>query len=180
MRDLLILGGIAILSALAWTATVDAGGHGHGSAHGPDPHGHGGLAGHMKHGEGHGETVGIVSSTAILLREPVPGPVAIELITAGPVVGAPEQMVEGHRESPAVHPVAHVPLRAEFGKAVIPQPTAPAVAGSDQNGATTAQPDPNAIPWSPRPPGAAGPGRRVSGRPGPGQPGPGRRPGPRW
>jgi hypothetical protein len=180
MRDLLILGGIAILSAAAWKETADAGGHGHGAAHGPGPHGHGGLVGHMRHGEAHREEVGIVSSTAILLRQPVPGPVAIEMITERLTVGAPEHMVAGHRESPAVHPVAHVPLRAEPGKAVIPQPTAPAVADSEQEGTPTAQPNPDVIPWSPRPPGAAGPGRPVSGQSGPGQPGPGRRPSPRW
>jgi hypothetical protein len=178
MRGLLILGGVGILSAAAWTATADAGGHGHGSTHGP--HGHGGLEGHMRHGGGHAPHAGMGLLTAYLLGELEAGHAAPEILTAGPMVGGPEHRVEGHQAGPAIHPLAHVPLRVERGEAVIPQPTAPGAAEPDQEGAATAQPNPAASPWLPRPPGTAGPGRPVSGRSGPGLPGPGRPASPRW
>jgi hypothetical protein len=55
MRDLLILGGIGILSTSAWIVTADAGasGQGQGRMHGPA--GHGGFEGHMKHRAGYSE-----------------------------------------------------------------------------------------------------------------------------
>jgi hypothetical protein len=179
MRDLLILAGIGILSAAAWSATADAGASGHGSAHGPAPHGHGGLVGHMRHGGGHAEHRGIPLTTPFLLGEVEASLAAPQILMGGVVVGGPEHMVAGHVEVPAIHPHAHAPLRVERGEAVIPQPTAPGAAESDREGATTAQQNPTVSPWSPRPPGAAGPGRRVSGLSGPGLPGPGRPASPR-
>ena len=96
-------------------------------------------------------------------------------------VGGPEHMIAGHPVGPAIHPLTHVAVRVERGEAVIPQPTAPGAAESDQAGAATAQPNPpTASPLPPRPPGAAGPGRPVSGWSGPGLPGPGRPASPRW
>lgn len=178
MRNLLILVGIGILGAAAWAATADEGGHGQGAAHGS--RGHGGLEGHMKRGGGHTRHVGVLLPTQLALGEPEPGPIAPEMIVGGLVVGGPEHMVAVHPVGPAIHPLAHVPLRGEHGEAVVLQPTTPDAAGSDEEGAATAQPNPDASPSSPRPPGAGGPGRRVTGQSGPGRPGPGRPADPRW
>jgi len=183
MRDLLILGGIVILSMAAWTVTLDAVAEGHG---GHGSHGHGGLEGHMRHGEGRARHVGIFFPTQyetqpyLFHGEPEPGPAPPEMLTGGLVVGGPEHIEAGHLAGSAIHPLARVPLRVEGREAVIPQPTTPSAAESDQEGAATAQPNPTVSPWSPRPPGAAGPGRRVSGWPSPGLAGPGRPASPRW
>src|SRR5271157_4422849 len=56
MRNLLILGGIGILSAAAWTVTAAEGASGYGSKHARP--GHGGLEYHMRHGGGHFATAG--------------------------------------------------------------------------------------------------------------------------
>ncbi len=172
MRGLLILGGLVILSAAAWTGTADAGGGGHGSGHGG--HGHGGLEGRMTRGAGHVDLVGILLSTEFWHEEAGPGPVAPEMFSGGVMVDGSEHVVADHLEGPAIHPMAHIPLRLEGGAVSIPQPTEPGGAGSGHDDAATAQPYPAVSPWLPRPPGAAGPGRRVSGWSGPGRPGPGR------
>jgi hypothetical protein len=178
MRDLLIRIAIAILSAVAWTATTVAGGPGHGGSHGA--HGHGTLEGQMRHGGGHAEHAGMIFPSQLYPGVAEPGPDPAELVMSSLVVGAPQHLVAGHLASPALHPFAHIPLRSEQGEALTTQPTAPSPADSDQSGAATSPANPAANPSSPRPPGAAGPGRPVSGRSGPGQPGPGRPASPRW
>jgi len=187
MRTLLILGGIGFLSTAAWTATADDGASWYGSKH-PRP-GHGGLEYHMRHGGGHFATAGQLgmyfpTPPELFTWESEPGP-APGMPTGGLVAGRPEHMIAGHPVGSAIHPLVHVTVPVERGEAVIPQPTAPSTAESDQAGAATATattqppPNPTASPSSPRPPGAAGPGRPVSGWSGPGLPGPGRPPSPR-
>ena len=61
MRDLLILGGIGILSTAAWTVTADEGASRHGSAHGAS--GHGGIEGQIRHGGGHAGHTGMFCPT---------------------------------------------------------------------------------------------------------------------
>jgi hypothetical protein len=184
MRDLLILGGIGILSASAWVLTADAGTPGHGLMHGPP--GHGGLGGHMRHHGGHAGHMGTFFPETLwqlFPGEPELGLAAPGIPTVGLVEGGPGHMIPEHPAHPATHPLAHVAVR---GEVVIPQPKAPggpaAPAGSesDEAGAATVQPNPTTSPSSPRPPGAAGPGRPVSGWSGPGRPGPGRPANPRW
>src|SRR5208283_6082007 len=51
MRNLLILGGIGILSTAAWTVIADDGASGYGKMHACP--GHDGLEYHMRHGGGH-------------------------------------------------------------------------------------------------------------------------------
>jgi hypothetical protein len=186
MRDLLILCRIGILSAAAWTVTAGEAASGHGSMHGSP--GHGGPGGHMRHGDGHAEHMGIFFPSepahqfmSLVAGELGPGPAYLGMPMGGVVAGGPEHMIAGHLVGLAIHPLAHVAARVEPGEAVIPQPTAPGDAQSDQAGAATAQPNPPAAnPLPPRLPGAFGPGRRVSGRSSPGLPGPGRPPSPRW
>jgi len=187
MRDLLILGGIGFLSTVAWIVTADAGDSGQGSMHGSSAHGgsHSTFAGHMRHGGGYAGGHVFFSTqpetrSTLFAGEPEPGPAAPGMPMGGLVVGGPEHMIAGHLVGPAIHPLAHVAERVERGEAVIPQPTAPSAAESDQAGAATVQPNPTASPLPPRPPGAAGPGRPVSGWSSPGLPGPGRPASPRW
>ena len=181
MRGLLILGGIGVFSTAAWTATADDGASWYGSKH-PRP-GHGGLEYHMRHGGGHFAIAGQLgmffpTPPELFTWESEPGP-APGMPTGGLVVGGPEHRIAGHLVGPAIHPLTHVTVLVERGEAVIPQPTAPSAAESDQAGAATAQPNPTASPSSPRPPGAVGPGRPVSGWSSLGLPGPGRPPSPR-
>jgi hypothetical protein len=186
MRNMLILCAIGILSAAAWTVTAGEGASGHGSMHGSP--GHGGYGGQMRHGGGHAEHMGIFFPSEPahtfmehVAGEPVPGPAYLGMPMGGLVVGGPEHMIAGHLVGPAIHPLAHVAARGERGEDVIPQPTAPGDAQSDQAGAATAQPNPpTANPLPPRPPGAVGPGRPVFGWSSPGRPGPGRPPSQRW
>jgi len=207
MRNLLILGGIGILSTAAWTVIADDGASGYGSKHARP--GHGGLEYHMRHGGGHFATAGQLgmffpTPPELFTWESEPGP-APGMPTGGLVAGRPEHMIAGHSVGPAIHPLTHVTVQVERGEAVIPQPTAPSAAESDRAGAATAmaqpnptasplqprppgaatatataQPNPTASPLPPRPPGAAGPGRPVSGWSSPGLPGPGRPASPRW
>jgi hypothetical protein len=181
MRDALIVCGIGILSAAAWTVTAGEGASGHGSMHGSP--GHGGGAGHMRLG-GHCEHMGIFfpteavhQITELVAGEPGPAPAYLGMPTGGLVVGGPEHMIAGHLVGPSAHPLAHVAARVEPGEVVISQPSSGGDTQSDQAGAATAQPNPpTANPLPPRPPGASGPGRPVSGWSSPGLPGPGRRP----
>jgi hypothetical protein len=184
MRNLLILGGIGILSTAAWTVIADDGASGYGSKHARP--GHGGLEYHMRHGGGHFATAGQLgmffpTPPELFTWESEPGP-APGMPTGGLMAGRSEHMIAGHPVGPAIHPLVHVTVQVERGKAVIPQPTAPSAAESDRAGAATAmaQPNPTASPSQPRPPGAAGPGRPVSGWFSPGLPGPGRPASPRW
>ena len=184
MRELLMVCGIGILSAAAWTVTAGEGASGHGSMHGSL--GRTGFAGHMRPG-GHCEHMGIFFPSAAVHQfiedvagEPGPGPAHVGIPAGGLVVGGSEHMVAAHLEGPTVHPLAHVVARVEPGEAVISQPSSAGDSQRDQAGAATAQPNPpTANPLPPRPPGASGPGRPVSGWSSPGLPGPGRRPNPR-
>jgi hypothetical protein len=177
MRNLLIVVGLGILIA-AWAATSAAGGRGHGSAHGAS--GHGGHEGRMRHGAGHTDLVGMLLATEIWHEELGPGPVAPEMFASGLMSGEADHAVAGHSGGTGIHPHSHIPLHPERGSAMIPQPTAGDGSASDQDGAASAQPNPPVNPWSPIPPGAAGPGQPVSGRAGPGRPGPGQPARPRW
>jgi hypothetical protein len=186
MRGLLILGGIGILSAAAWSVTAGEGASGQRSAHGAS--GHGGLEGHVRHGGGHAGHTGMFWPTQqearprlLFAGESEPRIAALGMPTGGLMVGGAEHVIEGHLVGPAIHPHAHVVVRVEWEEAVIPQPPAPIAVESDQAGAATAQPNPlTASPLQPRPPGAAGPGRPVSGWSSPGLPGPGRPASSRW
>jgi hypothetical protein len=185
MRDLLILGGIGILSTAVWMVTADAGDSGHGSMHGSAGHGgnHSGFEGPMRHRAGYYGPMGTgfqPEMRELFAGEPEPGPAAPGMPMGGLVVGGPEHLIAGHLVGPTIHPLTHVAVRFEGGEAVNPQPTVPSAAESDQAGAATVQPDPTASPLPPRPPGAAGPGRPVSGWSSPGLPGPGRPASPRW
>ena len=184
MRGLLILSGVGIISMAVWTATADDGALWSGAKH-PRP-GHGGLEYHMRHGGDHFATAGQLGMDFPIPPESYPwesepGP-APGMPTGGLMAGRSEHMIAGHPVGPAIHPLVHVTVQVERGKAVIPQPTAPSAAESDRAGAATAmaQPNPTASPSQPRPPGAAGPGRPVSGWFSPGLPGPGRPASPRW
>jgi len=182
MRNLLILGGIGILSTAAWTVIADNGASGYGKMHAHP--GHGGLEYHMRHGGGHFAIAGQLgmffpTPPELFTWESEPGP-ASGMPTGGLVVGGPEHRIAGHLVGPAIHPLTHVTVLVERGEAVIPQPTAPGAGESAAVGAATAQPDPTARPLPARPPGAAGPGRPVSGWSSPGLPGPGRPTSPRW
>lgn len=118
MRGLLILGGLVILSAAAWTGTADAGGGGHGSGHGG--HGHGGLEGRMTRGAGHVDLVGILLSTEFWHEEAGPGPVAPEMFSGGVMVDGSEHVVADHLEGPAIHPIAPYPATARGGSGLDP------------------------------------------------------------
>jgi hypothetical protein len=181
MRDLLILGGIGILSTAAWIVTAGADDSGHGSMHGSAGHGgsHGSFEGRMRHRAvypGHFQP----EMRELFAGQPEPGPAAPGMPMGGLVVGGPDHLIAGHLVGPAIHPLTHVAVRFEGGEAVNPQPTAPSAADSDRAAAATVQPDPTVSPLPPRPPGAAGPGRPVSGWSSPGLPGPGRPASPQW
>jgi hypothetical protein len=180
MRKLLTLTGIGILTAAAWAATAGAHGHGHGSGSGS--HGHGGLEGHMRHHEAHAEAAGMGLLIPYLLAGQEAGHASPERLVGGPmVVGEPEHPAAGPVAGPEVRPAAHSPLRPEGGQATVPLPADAGAGPPDRGGASAAQsPYPTVSPWSPRPPGAAGPGRPVSGQPGPGRRGPGQPAAPRW
>jgi len=187
MRDLLILGGVGVLSAAAWIVTAGTGAlaQDQGGVHGPAGRGgthSGGFEGHMKHRTGYPGLIGTGFQPEMrqLFGEPEPGPAAPIMLMGDLLGGGPEHMVAGHPVGSAIHPLTHVVVRDEGGEAVVPQPIVPSAADSDQAGAATAQPDPTASPLPPRPPGTAGPGRPVSGWSSPGLPGPGRPASPRW
>jgi hypothetical protein len=175
MRGLRMVGVVGVLSAAALTVTAHAGAGGHGSGHGS--HGHGGM-----HGGGQPSHIGVIfaiemeTQSKLFHGEPQPGPAAPGVLMAG----GPEHRIAGDLVGPSTHPAAHVVVRGERGEVLSSQPTAPTADESDQAGAATAQPNPTASPSSPRPPGAAGPGKLVVGWPGPGLPGPGRPANPGW
>ncbi len=180
MREMLILGGIGFLSTAAWTATLGAGGpgHGHGSAHGS--HGQGGLECHVRRGGGHTEPFWMFFPPELYRAQPEPSLAAPELLTGGLAVGGPAHLIAGHLAGPAMHPHAHVAMRIESGEPLNELSTPFSGSESNEEGAATVQPNPIASPLSPQPPGAAGPGRPVTGWSGPGLPGPGRPERPRW
>jgi len=187
MRDLLIVVGIGVWIAAAWPAMLVAAAHGHGSGHGSGGHGshgsHGeeGLEGTMRYRGFHSEHMGILFPTLLeapwlfFPGEPQTGPAAPELIggsaTAG---GGSEHLTASHPAGRAGHLHAAAPVRHMRGDVFSPQSTPASAGESDEAGAATVQPNAAASPSATRPPGAAGPGRRVSGQSGPGLPGPGR------
>jgi len=186
MRDLLIVSGIAGLTVAGWTVTAGEGPSGHGAMHGGPAHG--GFPAHMRHVGSHAEQMGIFFPSVPaqqfmnqLPGEPGPAPAYVALPTGDVVVGGAEHMTVGHVMSVAIHALEHVAAHVEQGEVVIPQPGSAGAADSDNQASATAQPNPPiANPAPSRPPGAAGPGRRVFGSSGPGQPGPGRLVSPRW
>jgi hypothetical protein len=197
--DLLTLGGVGLLSALAWLASAGAGtGHGpHGS------HGEGGLEeGSERHFAGHGEFHGfpfpiLYEFYAFLSPgEPDAGPFPPGLffggmgeagqdwLTSEHHEGPAGDLIPGHHAGPADHHHAHVhrpylALLLHAGQVEIHQQVAQTGGDSDDAGAATAQPDPTANPSFQHPPGANGPGRRAFGWLGPGRTGPGERTRPR-
>jgi hypothetical protein len=192
MRPILILAGIPALIAAGWTMPLEAraSGHwsGHGSGHGSThgSHGQDGLEGSARHRGGHTEHMGILFPTLLELQwfffpgEPQAGPAAPEITMS---VAPTEHRVAGHPYPTGSVGHAHTAVAAQIrqGAALASQSTVPSGAvESDETGAATAQPNLAATPFSPRPPGAAGPGRPSQGWSGPGLPGPGRRAIPRF
>lgn len=186
MRATLIAIGIGILGAVTWSVTAGEGPTGHGMTHVAS--GHGGLVGHMRHGESHTDRMGIFFPSVAfhqvvnqLSGEPGPAPAYVGSPAGVVSVAGVEHVIAGHMVSMAMRPLERVSARAERGDTVGPQPGDAGAADSDRNGPARAQPNPaTAKPSVSRPPGAAGPGRRVFGLAGPGQQGPGRLVSPRW
>lgn len=189
MRNLLIVASVGILGVAAWTVTLDAQSQRHGATSASPAHS--GLVVYPRYTEYHFEIIGGLIfpvqteiNPSLFPGQPDLGSADQDMSTGGAFVAGHGPMVGGHQgfgdqhAGPASH--AHVVVHGDQAKALFPQVTAPRAAESDQGGAATAQPNPSVAPWSPRPPGAAGPGRRVTGRSGPGLPGPGRRASPRW
>ncbi len=183
VRNLLILVGIGILSASAWTVSAQDGTSWYGSKH-PRP-GHGGLEYHMRHGGGHFATAGQLgmefpTPPGLYPWEAEPGPAPV-IPAGGLVVGGSEHKITGHLVGANIHSLPHVAVQVEGVLAVTPQPPAFSDGESDQAGAATAQlSPPTASPAQLRPPGGTGPGRPVSGWSSPGLPGPGRPGSPQW
>jgi hypothetical protein len=186
MRNLLMLAGIGILSAASWTASAGQGLQDQDWTHRPRPRGYAGPEGPMmRQGAGRYVRVGryavlVVFPDQLIHGGPEFGPVSPDMFAGDLMKGDTEHPVVQAPTVPATHPVAHVPPRVERGGAVIPQPTVPSAAPSDQREAAIASPIPAVTPWLPRPPGIAGPGRAVPGRPGPGMRGPGQPAPARW
>jgi hypothetical protein len=191
MRKLVILAGIGILCLAAWTVTLDAQNQGRGSMSGSPAYGS--LVVYPRYIQYHTENIGGLIFPVELQISPslFPGQADLghgdqDTSAGGAPVSGPGSMagdhqgVGDHHGGPASHPYPHALAHGEHGTALNPQPTATHAADSDQAGAAAGQPNPAPSAFSPRPPGAAGPGRRVSGRYGPGLPGPGRRASPRW
>jgi hypothetical protein len=207
MRNLLILACIGILIAV-WAVTLDAGAPGRGPTYGPPAFNSPVV--YPRYIQYHVEDIGGIFAVQLDINPSLfPGLSDIGLgdqntSTGGPSVAGPGSMVGDHQgfgahqgasdhHGAADHQGAadhhhggppnyphHVVAHDEQGRALIPQATASHAAESGQAGATTAQPNLTPSPLSPRPPGATGPGRRLSGMSGPGLPGPGRRVTPRW
>jgi hypothetical protein len=188
MRYLLILGGIGMLSAAAWMATSNADAAGHGSAHGS--HGHAGLEeGSERHVSLHQEMESNFFPGEPELTAAFVDMILLDIIIGEAAEGGPQHLfpghlipghlIPGHGAGPVSHHHAHVLVQAHSDQGSSSdqdsslQPTAHHGGESDDVGAATAQPDPTANPSIQPPPGATGPGWRMSGRPGPGRPGPG-------
>jgi hypothetical protein len=150
MRLVLILSGIAVMTMASGLRTAHAAPPSYGPLHGLL--GLNSLEGPMRQqGSGYVEHMGLFS-------------------TQPHWAGGPGPMITGHIVGPAIHYPAHVVVRAEQSEVVTLQAPAPGGAGT----AAAAPADSTAGLALPRPPGVAGPGRRVSGWSGPGLPGPGR------
>ncbi len=177
MRNLLILCGIGILAAMAWTVT--AGAQGQGS---PGSQGQGALGGPMRLVGGYMSHRGMFITTPpqlerrslLFFGEPETGPAPPGMPMGGLEAGVPEHLIADYPVVPAIHLLSNAAEQVEQQAAVSSPPIAPGGAETDQASAATAQPNPTASPSSPRPPGTVGPGRPVSGWSGPGLPGPGR------
>lgn len=182
MRKLLIIGGIGILSAAAWTVTADD--HGSGSGRGHANPARGGLEHPMRHGGAPSSLIwqfgmGWFSNPEAFPREAIPSP-APSIPEGGLVVVGTEHTVTGHLADLGLHPHTHVTAEPKHGHVLITQPAVPNASGPDQSDAAVGPPNPTANPVHARPPGATGPGRRVFGESGPGVPGPGQPAGLRW
>ena len=129
----------------------------------------------MTHSAGHVDLVGILPFNRVLAEEAGPGPVAPEMFSGGVMVDGIASMWSPiiWKDQPFIQScMSRYGSTGERSRSRSRQnPAAP-------DRATTARRRrsriPRVSPWSPRPPGAAGPGRRVSGWSGPGLPGPGR------
>lgn len=219
IHDLLILGGIGLLSAAAWAASAGAGmEHGSRGSHGEAGLEEGSERRFWVRGEYRGNAFPLSEEVESFLfpGEPQLSLAPPDTFPGGEGEGTPQflipadhegplsHLIPGHHPGPADHHHAHVVVPVHAGQAEIPQHPAHTGGESDDAGAATAQPDPTAslpyrVPARRRddggaataqpnptatpafqfPPGATGPGRRMSGWPGPGRPGPGRRTRPR-
>jgi hypothetical protein len=104
--------------------------------------------------------------------QPGLGPAPPGMPTGGLDLGGPEPAIGTQPVLPAMHilTTAGEPHEA----AATPQPDAEGALAAPQAGVAPMQPNPAASPALTLPPGATGPGRRMSGWSGPGRPGPGR------
>ncbi|MGC8640017.1 MAG: hypothetical protein ACP5XB_09100 [Isosphaeraceae bacterium] len=181
MRQMLIVGGVGLLSMAAATGIADDDSPSYRKTH---VRGEIRIDSHMRPGGGH---IAVIGPLGIYLATPVtlygweaePGPVPI-IPAGGLVAGRPEHMMAGHLAGPASHLPGQILAHVGAGEALIPQATGSDGAGSAPSNAAVARANPTASPATPLPPGASGPGRRQSGWSGPGRSGPGRPAGSRW
>jgi hypothetical protein len=191
MYKLMISTGLGILGTAVWTATLDAGDHGHRSmARSPA---YNSPVVYPRYVQFHTANIGgmifpvqVQINPSLFPGQPEAGPAAPDLAAgdtsmsgAGSMVGD-HQGFGDHHGGPAFLPHPHVAVHGEHAAALMGHATAPRAGDSDQAAAASAQPNPAANPFSPRPPGAVGPGRRSAGTAGPGLPGPGQRITARW
>jgi hypothetical protein len=172
--------GIILVAACALGLGSDSAGHR--SSHSVP--GHIGHESPMRHGSSHSGLFEIIYPMVLeprlrsLSSGPEPGPPPNLIL--GPPAGEPAEATSEHFLPRDLHHHAHGAARASGETAANSPPPAREGTGSDEARGATAQPDPSASPWTPRPPGASGPGRRVAGSSGPGMPGPGRPVVSRW
>jgi hypothetical protein len=192
MRGLLTLGGIAILSAAAWTATLVAADPPQGAVPGSQRPGGfegnlgraqppramtpSGPAGSSRYIRYHTEPMG--SGGIILYQLQIqpslfPGQPEMGPAPPGMPSGSSDHPIAAQSVVPAIHFLSPGASTVE-AESAHPRPEIAGAAGADQDGGAMAQPNPAASPSTPRPPGTRGPGRPVSGWFGPGRPGPGR------
>jgi hypothetical protein len=181
MRNTLLIASVGVLSGAAWPVSLDAGGQVRGSAPGVQQRrlelevpirrhaGGGGRTGRMFFALEY-ETLPNPNAFSV---EVEPGPAGPGTIAGGAETGAPEQFPQ-HVVSTSSHPGEHVSVGIGGESVTADSATPGGVVDDAGTGAGTAQPNPTANPVFARPPGAAGPGRRISGWSGPGMPGPGR------
>ena len=158
MRNVLILGGIGLLSMAAWIATAGAVDFEQAQVHGPGGRGGThttGFGAPMKHVVRHPANLGLAfqpEMRELFAGQPEPAPPAPGMLVGDLGIGGPDHLIPGHLVAPAIHPLTHLAVRFEGGEAVSPQPAAPSAGDADQAGAATAQPDPTSSPLPPRPP----------------------------
>jgi hypothetical protein len=186
MRKTLIHCAIGCLISVACAVPLEqAAAHG---GHGGGSHGHGSRAGPARHGSSRFEHMGMVLQpypetwwVMLFPHTPVPGPAPFGIAVVPPVLSETEHKLLRRLGALHGHAHAYAVLRVERGQVFAAQGAAgPAAAEAEESGGPTAQPDVDANPSWPRPPGAAGPGEPVIGTFGPGLPGPGQPTGVRW